>query len=274
MQVPVVMTTSLGQKISTVAVPSANSSIFATATAPSSVTTPTGISAPAPKVLIQTVPAAENGEKITVQLAKIITIPAAQLAHCQLQPEGGAAPAVGMLGAPLALRTLSPTTQVVRLAVPAQLNPTPKPQNAAQSPTHRPQNPANQNPGSAKTAALLQRAANPCPTQSPSPLPAKSPAHTQQSAANQSLGITPVSSAHRLQSTASTQSPAHTLQNVAKQYPGQPRSPAPSSVLVQVSSAGVWNADAAHPAGHAPQNQPEPTPPPPDTNPQPSHTHS
>ncbi|XP_060772787.1 ETS-related transcription factor Elf-2b isoform X2 [Neoarius graeffei] len=65
MQVPVVMTTPLGQKIAPVAIPTATSP-------PSSVTTATGASSP--KVLIQTVPAVENNDKITLQLAKIITI--------------------------------------------------------------------------------------------------------------------------------------------------------------------------------------------------------
>ncbi|XP_036407660.1 ETS-related transcription factor Elf-2-like isoform X2 [Megalops cyprinoides] len=110
MQVPVVMTTSLGQKIPTVAVHSPGSPV----------------TNPAPKVVIQTIPTvmpatAENGEKITVQLAKIITIPAAQLAQCQLQ----AKPGVGVVGAPLAVRALAPVSvapgaQVLRLAVPAQ----------------------------------------------------------------------------------------------------------------------------------------------------------
>ncbi|XP_058241179.1 ETS-related transcription factor Elf-2b isoform X2 [Hemibagrus wyckioides] len=65
MQVPVVMTTPLGQKISPVAMPTASPP-------PSSVTTATGASTS--KVLIQTVPAVENSDKITLQLAKIITI--------------------------------------------------------------------------------------------------------------------------------------------------------------------------------------------------------
>ncbi|XP_053475399.1 ETS-related transcription factor Elf-2b isoform X1 [Ictalurus furcatus] len=65
MQVPVVMTTPLGQKISPVAISTATPP-------PSSVTTVTGASTP--KVLIQTVPAMENSDKITLQLAKIITI--------------------------------------------------------------------------------------------------------------------------------------------------------------------------------------------------------
>lgn len=137
MQVPVVMTTALGQKISTVAVPSHNPSLLTTA--PTSIATVTGTNAP--KVLIQTVPTmmpatAENGDKITVQLAKIITIPAAQLAQCQLQAApakpgagtglvGGTPAGINLVGAPLAVRAISPVsvapgTQVVRLAVPAQ----------------------------------------------------------------------------------------------------------------------------------------------------------
>lgn len=71
---------------------------------------------------------AENGEKITVQLAKIITIPAHQLAQCQLQTATGAAkPATGisLLGSPLTVQTLAPVgvtsgAQVMRLSVPAQ----------------------------------------------------------------------------------------------------------------------------------------------------------
>ncbi|XP_016105646.1 ETS-related transcription factor Elf-2-like [Sinocyclocheilus grahami] len=119
MQVPVVMTNSLGQKISTVTVQSANSSLFTTA--PTNTGSATG--ANAPKVLIQTMPTmvpatAENGDKITVQLAKIITIPAAQLTQCQLQ----AKPGINLMGASLAVRALAPMSgaQVVRLAVPAQ----------------------------------------------------------------------------------------------------------------------------------------------------------
>lgn len=114
MQVPVVMTTSLGQKISTVAVQSSNSPV-------------TTSSGGATKVVLQTIPTvvpavAENGEKITVQLAKIITIPAAQLAQCK----GGLGGSSGLnlVGAPLAVQALAPMsvapgTQVVRLAMPA-----------------------------------------------------------------------------------------------------------------------------------------------------------
>lgn len=76
---------------------------------------------------------AENGDKITVQLAKIITIPAHQLAQCQLQtstgtnkPSVGASPAgISLLGSPLTVRALAPVsvapgTQVMRLTVPTQ----------------------------------------------------------------------------------------------------------------------------------------------------------
>lgn len=86
--------------------------------------------------MIQTIPhmvpaTAENGDKITVQLAKIITIPAHQLAQCQLQSSSGAAkPSMGgptagisLLGSPLTVRALAPVnvapgTQVMRLTVP------------------------------------------------------------------------------------------------------------------------------------------------------------
>ena len=89
--------------------------------------------------MIQTIPTmvpatAENGEKITVQLAKIITIPAHQLAQCQLQtstggtnkPSVAASPAgISLLGSPLTVRALAPVsvapgTQVMRLTVPTQ----------------------------------------------------------------------------------------------------------------------------------------------------------
>ncbi|XP_018601829.1 ETS-related transcription factor Elf-2-like isoform X2 [Scleropages formosus] len=123
MQVPVVMTTSQGQKISTVAVHSGSSPIL---------TNTSATSGTAPKVVLQTIPTVmpttgENGEKITVQLAKIITIPAAQLAQCQLQTKTGTlgTSSISLVGAPLAVRTLAPVsvtpgTHVVRLAVPAQ----------------------------------------------------------------------------------------------------------------------------------------------------------
>lgn len=76
---------------------------------------------------------AENGDKITVQLAKIITIPAHQLAQCQLQTSTGASKSnirassagLGVLGSPVTVRALtpvsvSPGTQVMRLSVPTQ----------------------------------------------------------------------------------------------------------------------------------------------------------
>lgn len=75
----------------------------------------------------------ENGEKITVQLAKIITIPAHQLAQCQLQTSSGAtkssigaSPAgLSILGSPLTVRALAPVnvaagTQMMRLTMPTQ----------------------------------------------------------------------------------------------------------------------------------------------------------
>uniref|UniRef100_A0A3P8TAX2 E74-like factor 2b (ets domain transcription factor) n=1 Tax=Amphiprion percula TaxID=161767 RepID=A0A3P8TAX2_AMPPE len=129
MQVPVVMTTSLGQKISTVAMQQP----AGTTGAAGHTTLLTNTS-----VVIQTIPTmvpatVENGDKITVQLAKIITIPAHQLAQCQLQtstgsnkPSVGASPAgISLLGSPLTVRALAPVnvapgTQVMRLAVPAQ----------------------------------------------------------------------------------------------------------------------------------------------------------
>lgn len=90
------------------------------------------------QVVIQTIPTmvpatAENGDKITVQLAKIITIPAHQLAQCQLQASTGtnkssvgASPAsISLLGSPLTVRALAPVgvapgTQVMRLTMPTQ----------------------------------------------------------------------------------------------------------------------------------------------------------
>lgn len=124
MQVPVVMT-SLGQKISTVAVQSVNAgSPLITSTSPTTATTP--------KVVIQTIPtmmpsSAENGEKITMQPTKIITIPATQLAQCQLQTKTGlpGTGSINIVGTPLAVRALTPVslahgTPVMRLSMPAQ----------------------------------------------------------------------------------------------------------------------------------------------------------
>ncbi|KAM5255605.1 ETS-related transcription factor Elf-2 isoform 7-T7 [Ctenodactylus gundi] len=124
MQVPVVMT-SLGQKISTVAVQSVNAGTpLITSTSPTTATSP--------KVVIQTIPtvmpaSAENGEKITMQPAKIITIPATQLTQCQLQTKSNlpASGSINIVGTPLAVRALTPVslahgTPVMRLSVPGQ----------------------------------------------------------------------------------------------------------------------------------------------------------
>uniref|UniRef100_A0A8C2MEC1 E74-like factor 2 n=1 Tax=Cricetulus griseus TaxID=10029 RepID=A0A8C2MEC1_CRIGR len=124
MQVPVVMT-SLGQKISTVAVQSVNAGApLITSTSPTTATSP--------KVVIQTIPtvvpaSAENGDKITMQPAKIITIPATQLAQCQLQTKSNltGSGSINIVGTPLAVRALTPVsiahgTPVMRLSVPAQ----------------------------------------------------------------------------------------------------------------------------------------------------------
>uniref|UniRef100_A0A8C7K905 ETS domain-containing protein n=1 Tax=Oncorhynchus kisutch TaxID=8019 RepID=A0A8C7K905_ONCKI len=75
MQVPVVMTTSLGQKISTVAVQQAPGTSGGQTTYQLANASP--------------IATAENGDKITVQLAKIITIPAHQLAQYQQQTKPG-----------------------------------------------------------------------------------------------------------------------------------------------------------------------------------------
>ncbi|XP_030630532.1 ETS-related transcription factor Elf-2a [Chanos chanos] len=113
MQVPLLMTTPLGQKVSTVTVnsPGSGSPVLAT---PASPVTPNSV--PGGKVLIQTLPTlvpatGQNGERITLQL---ITLPAGHVSAAQ--PKSGA---------PLTLRTLAPvsvptsTTQLIRLAVPA-----------------------------------------------------------------------------------------------------------------------------------------------------------
>lgn len=143
MQVPVVMTTSLGQKISTVAVqqPAGTTGAAGHATLlanTSAIGAAAGNTNSQQKVVIQTIPTmvpatAENGDKITVQLAKIITIPAHQLAQCQLQASTGtnkssvgASPAsISLLGSPLTVRALAPVgvapgTQVMRLTMPTQ----------------------------------------------------------------------------------------------------------------------------------------------------------
>ncbi|KAM6940939.1 LOW QUALITY PROTEIN: ETS-related transcription factor Elf-2-like [Lycodopsis pacificus] len=136
MQVPVMMTTtSLGQKISTGA---AGHTTLLTNT---SAIGAAGNNNSQQKVVIQTIPTmvpatAENGDKITVQLAKIITIPAHQLAQCHLQTStgsnkpsiGGSAAGISLLRSPLTVRALAPVsvapgTQVMRLTVPTQTQP-------------------------------------------------------------------------------------------------------------------------------------------------------
>ncbi|XP_063739598.1 ETS-related transcription factor Elf-2b isoform X2 [Eleginops maclovinus] len=142
MQVPVVMTTSMGQKISTVAVQQQTGTTGAaghtTLLTNSSAIGATGNTNSQQKVVIQTIPTmvpatAENGDKITVQLAKIITIPAHQLAQCHLQTShgshkssmGGTPGGISLLGSPLTVRALAPVnvgpgTPVMRLTVPTQ----------------------------------------------------------------------------------------------------------------------------------------------------------
>ncbi|XP_075471305.1 ETS-related transcription factor Elf-2 isoform X1 [Ascaphus truei] len=123
MQVPVMMT-SLGQKISTLAVQSMSpgSPLIASSS-------PT--SASAPKVVIQTIPSmlpgSDSGDKFTVQPAKIITIPTSQFAQCQLQTKSslGGSGGLNLMGGPLTVRALTPVsiahgTPVMRLAMPAQ----------------------------------------------------------------------------------------------------------------------------------------------------------
>ncbi|MEQ2228170.1 hypothetical protein ILYODFUR_006154 [Ilyodon furcidens] len=144
MQVPVVMT-SLGQKISTVAVQQPTGTTVAGGRT-TLLTNTSPVTAGAnpnsqQKVVIQTIPTmvpatAENGDKITVQLAKIITIPAHQLTQCQLQtsssankPNVAASPtSISLLGSPLTVRALAPVSvtpgaQVMRLTVPSQAQP-------------------------------------------------------------------------------------------------------------------------------------------------------
>ncbi|XP_028450537.1 ETS-related transcription factor Elf-2 isoform X4 [Perca flavescens] len=136
MQVPVVMTTSLGQKISTVAVQQPTGTTGATGHTTLLTNSSAGNANSQQKVVIQTIPTmipatAENGDKITVQLAKIITIPAHQLAQCHLQTSAGSnKPGVGgppaglsLLGSPLTVRALAPVNvgpgaQVMRLSMP------------------------------------------------------------------------------------------------------------------------------------------------------------
>ncbi|XP_054897251.1 ETS-related transcription factor Elf-2-like isoform X3 [Poeciliopsis prolifica] len=146
MQVPVVMT-SLGQKLSTVAMQQPAGTTVAPGPTTTLLTNASPISAAAAnpnsqqKVVIQTIPTmvpatAENGDKITVQLAKIITIPAHQLTQCQLQASTGAnkpnmaasSTGISLLGSPLTVRALAPVSvapgaQVMRLTVPTQTQP-------------------------------------------------------------------------------------------------------------------------------------------------------
>ena len=78
-----------------------------------------------------------TNDKITVQLAKIITIPAHQLAQCHLQTStgtnkpgiGGSPGGISLLGSPLTVRALAPVnvapgTQVMRLTMPSQAHQT------------------------------------------------------------------------------------------------------------------------------------------------------
>ncbi|KAK7929695.1 hypothetical protein WMY93_006090 [Mugilogobius chulae] len=134
MQVPLMMTTtSLGQKISAVAMqPSGTTAGHTTLLTNSSPIGAVSNANAQQKVVIQTLPTmvpatAENGDKITVQLAKIITIPAHQLTQCQLQtsgPKGGTTTGgISLVGSPLTVRTLAPVNmapgaQVMRLTVP------------------------------------------------------------------------------------------------------------------------------------------------------------
>ncbi|XP_078066546.1 ETS-related transcription factor Elf-2-like isoform X2 [Mustelus asterias] len=124
MQVPVVMSSS-GQQFSTVAVQSMNPVSTVITSANTTISTP--------KVLIQTIPAmvpaatVENGDKITMQPGKIITIPATQITQCHLQTKTGLATtgSINIVGTQAAIRALSPMsiaggTPVMRLAMPAQ----------------------------------------------------------------------------------------------------------------------------------------------------------
>uniref|UniRef100_A0A2K5RYZ4 ETS domain-containing protein n=1 Tax=Cebus imitator TaxID=2715852 RepID=A0A2K5RYZ4_CEBIM len=112
MQVPVVMT-SLGQKISTVAVQSLHTGApLITSTSPTTATSPKAAST-------------ENGNKITMQPAKMITIPATQLALCQLQTKSNltGSGSTHIVRTALAVRAVTPGAHgipVMRLSVPTQ----------------------------------------------------------------------------------------------------------------------------------------------------------
>ncbi|KAG5263655.1 hypothetical protein AALO_G00267190 [Alosa alosa] len=117
-QVPLMMTTSLGQKFSTVTALNQHGSPLLTTTAPTMVTSSGG----GQKVYqIQALPTmvpatGENGQKITVQLAKLITIPASQLAQYQPQQQpkvtttGASGQGISLMGSPLTLRTITPVS--------------------------------------------------------------------------------------------------------------------------------------------------------------------
>ena len=138
LQVPMMMTTSLGQKFSTISAMSQPGSQLLTTTSP------TSAHQTHQKVLIQALPTmvpatGENGQKITVQLAKLITIPASQ--YAQLSQSKGAGGGFSLMGTPLTLRNITPfsmpttavpapsTTQVLRFVTqqPAIAAPAPAP---------------------------------------------------------------------------------------------------------------------------------------------------
>lgn len=172
LQVPLMMT---GQKISTVTAMSQPGSPLLTTTAPTTahMTTVTGGGTQQKVFQIQALPTmmpatGENGQKITVQLAKLITIPATHLAQCQLPGQtkvtaGTGAQSISLVGgAPLTLRTITPvsvpttavhapatTTQVLRLVA---------------------QQPAAAAPATAPTPA-------PTPALAPAPAAVPAPAH-------------------------------------------------------------------------------------------------
>ncbi|XP_063046347.1 ETS-related transcription factor Elf-2a isoform X2 [Engraulis encrasicolus] len=150
LQMPLVMTTTgqLGQKFSTVTAVNAPTSPLFTmaANAAQAQVVSSGSGPGGQKVLIQSLPTmvpatGENGQKFTVQLAKLITIPASQLAQGTVlaqQPKvtmaGGQAGGISLMGTPLTLRTIAPmsvptgagvtspvgTTQVLRLVAQPQ----------------------------------------------------------------------------------------------------------------------------------------------------------
>ncbi|XP_062380398.1 ETS-related transcription factor Elf-2a isoform X2 [Sardina pilchardus] len=191
LQVPLMMTTSLGQKISAVTALNQHGSPLLTTTAPTMVSSGGGQKVYQIQALPTMMPATgENGQKITVQLAKLITIPASHLAQCQLQQQqpkvttttmGAGGQGISLMGAPLTLRTITPVsmptttvsapaataTQVLRLITqqPAAAAPAPTPAPAgAPAPTPV--------PVSAPVSALLPV------TTTPVTVPATVPANT------------------------------------------------------------------------------------------------